>query len=231
MLLADFVERTGRSGVDVMIKMDGPRPRNKWTVRLWQPPYVGEYWRAGGDCATLDEGLAHARKALAGLPGDWSWLDEPISDTDAYAELFEAVGETGHEGHDALDERAVEGAAAQGVHDVSEVGPVGGVGHAATLAEGAGDGLDVPGEQAGEKAERSDVQLAVARQAHGVHRRDEVRDGQRIGLARARTAAADVDAGGRPRRDVHDRRPGTPAAPDPLVVPDEDARHVGDRAG
>ncbi|MGW6931119.1 hypothetical protein ACWGE0_13715 [Lentzea sp. NPDC054927] len=36
-----------------------------------------------------------ARKALAELSGDWSWLDEPVSDADAYAELFEAVGETG----------------------------------------------------------------------------------------------------------------------------------------
>ncbi|HEX8867292.1 MAG TPA: hypothetical protein VF821_16655 [Lentzea sp.] len=95
MLLADFVERAGLSGVVFMMKMDGPRPRNKWTVRLNKPPYVGEYWMAGGDCATLGQGLALARKALIELPGDWSWLDEPISDADAYAELFEAIGDTG----------------------------------------------------------------------------------------------------------------------------------------
>jgi hypothetical protein len=56
-------------------------------VRLNKPPYVGEYWRAGGDFAELDQGLDSARKDLATLPGDWSWLAEPISDADAYAEV------------------------------------------------------------------------------------------------------------------------------------------------
>jgi hypothetical protein len=95
MLLADFVERAGRAGVVTMIKMDGPRPGKKWTVRLNKPPQAGERWNSGGDFATLDKGLACARKSLAGLPGDWSWLDEPISDADAYAEVFEEIGETG----------------------------------------------------------------------------------------------------------------------------------------
>ncbi|GHH58621.1 hypothetical protein [Lentzea cavernae] len=95
MLLAEFFERAGLAGVVSLVKMDGPRPRNKWTVHLSKPPYVGEYWMSGGDFTTLDRGLASARRALGELPGDWSWLDEPISDADAYAELFEAVGETG----------------------------------------------------------------------------------------------------------------------------------------
>ncbi|WP_112264877.1 hypothetical protein [Lentzea terrae] len=95
MRLADFVERVGQTGVVFMMKMDGPRPRNKWTVRLNKPPYVGEYWFAGGDFPRLDQGLDSARRDLVTLPGDWSWLDEPISDADAYAELFEAIGDTG----------------------------------------------------------------------------------------------------------------------------------------
>jgi hypothetical protein len=95
MRLADFVERAGRAGVVFMMKMDGPRPRNKWTVHLSKPPYVGEYWVAGGDFPELDRGLTAVRRGLATLPGDWSWLDEPISDADAYAELFEAVGDAG----------------------------------------------------------------------------------------------------------------------------------------
>ncbi|MEV6243551.1 hypothetical protein [Lentzea sp. NPDC051838] len=135
MLLAEFVERAGQTGVVFMIKMDGPRPRNKWTVKLNQPPYVGEYWYAGGDFADLDQGLACARESLAELPGDWAWLDEPVSDADAYAELFEAIGDTGelfivqysleskwvlfaakgkHEGYASLDECVLDGLAKLG---------------------------------------------------------------------------------------------------------------------
>lgn len=95
MLLADFVERTSRAGIVFMIKMDGPRPRDKWTVRLSKPPHVGDRWGAGGDFARLDQALNRVRRSLAELPGDWSWLDEPISDADAYADVFETVGETG----------------------------------------------------------------------------------------------------------------------------------------
>ncbi|MEU0884024.1 hypothetical protein ABZ345_35970 [Lentzea sp. NPDC005914] len=95
MLLAEFVERVGQTGVVFMMKIDGPRPRNKWTLRLRKPPYADEYWMSGGDFADLDRALASARKDLATLPGDWSWLDEPISDADGYAELFDALGEAG----------------------------------------------------------------------------------------------------------------------------------------
>ncbi|MDX3656972.1 hypothetical protein PV646_06590 [Streptomyces sp. ID05-26A] len=93
--MSEFVERAGDTGLVIMIKMDGPRPRNKWTLRINKTPFVGEHWSAGGDFETLDEGLASARRALSELPGDWSWTGEPISDAAGYAELLEAIGETG----------------------------------------------------------------------------------------------------------------------------------------
>ncbi|MFD4674139.1 hypothetical protein ACFWNN_30780 [Lentzea sp. NPDC058450] len=95
MLLAEFVERAADTGLAFMIKMDGPRPSNKWTMRINKSPFVGDYWMGGGDYQTLDKLLASARRSLAELPGDWSWTGEPISDAEAYAELFEAIGETG----------------------------------------------------------------------------------------------------------------------------------------
>lgn len=95
MLLAEFVERAADTGLVFMIKMDGERPRKKWTLRINKTPFVGDYWMGGGDHETLDDLLDHARRSVAGLPGDWSWIGEPVSDAEAYAELFEAIGATG----------------------------------------------------------------------------------------------------------------------------------------
>ena len=70
---------------------------------------------------------------------------------------------------------------------------------------------------------------APAGEAHRVNLLDEMARVQRIGLARARPAAADVDTGDRSARDVDDRRPGQPSVADPPGVADEHAVHVGDR--
>ena len=95
MLLSEFVERAADTGLVFMLKMDGPRPRKKWTLRINKTPFVGDHWSGGGDFETLDDLLTSARRSLTELPGDWSWTGEPISDADGYAELFEAIGETG----------------------------------------------------------------------------------------------------------------------------------------
>ncbi|MET9228902.1 hypothetical protein [Lentzea sp. NPDC003310] len=95
MLLGEFVERVALAGVVFMIKMDGPRPSNKWTLHVSKSPQPEDYWVARSDCARLEQGLTRVRKRLPELPGDWSWLDEPIEDADAYADVFEEIGATG----------------------------------------------------------------------------------------------------------------------------------------
>ena len=69
---------------------------------------------------------------------------------------------------------------------------------------------------------------ATPGEAHGVDAIDEVDRVERLGLPGAGSPAADVDAADGPRRWEHDRGPGQPAAPAPLVVADMDAGDVGE---
>lgn len=91
MKLAEFVERAGQSGATVMPKIDGERERRLWTVLVAGP----DDSVAHSGFETLDEGLTSARKWLAALPGEWSWLDEPVDDVDEIAEVFEEWGRRG----------------------------------------------------------------------------------------------------------------------------------------
>ncbi len=92
MTVADFVELAGLGGATVMLKIDGERAAKRWTV-LVSSPHLEFPHRA--DVNRFDQALAFARKWLAELPGDWSWLDEPVEDLDAFAEDFEEFGRRG----------------------------------------------------------------------------------------------------------------------------------------
>jgi hypothetical protein len=92
MTVADLVELADMAGVKVMLKIDGERATHRWTVHL-SGPHVGFPHRR--DVNRLDQALAFARQKLAGLPGDWSWLDDEIEDLDAFVEHYDERGRRG----------------------------------------------------------------------------------------------------------------------------------------
>lgn len=78
MLLAEFLTRAGETGAVVLLKIDGERRRKRWTVVLSSP-----HVEAGrGDFERLDQALKYAREWLVQLPGDTSWVHEPVEDVD-----------------------------------------------------------------------------------------------------------------------------------------------------
>jgi hypothetical protein len=79
MLLVELLDRAGEEGAVVVLKIDGRRDRRRWTAVVSH----GEADLAHrGDFERLDQVVDHLRKWLAQLPGDWSWLDEPVEDLD-----------------------------------------------------------------------------------------------------------------------------------------------------
>lgn len=92
MTVADFVELAGFAGATVWLKMDGERATHRWTVIVSGPD--GE-WLGRKDVNRLDQALAFARKTLVRLPGDWSWIDDPVVDLDEFAEHYEEMGRRG----------------------------------------------------------------------------------------------------------------------------------------
>lgn len=79
MLLAEFLAKAGDAGAVVLLKIDGERLRRRWTVVL-SSPHVDVGSR--GDFERLDQGLQFAREWLVRLPGDTSWVHEPVEDVD-----------------------------------------------------------------------------------------------------------------------------------------------------
>ena len=92
MLLSWFAERAGNAGAHLAFKIDGPRERKKWTLILSSPPYEDEYWARRSDFEDLGDGLDWVRETLRLRPGDWSWVDEPLEDADAFAAVMEEIG-------------------------------------------------------------------------------------------------------------------------------------------
>lgn len=92
MTVADFVELAGFAGAAVWLKMDGERATKRWTV-LVSSPHLEFPHRA--DVNRLDQALSFARKSLVQLPGDWSWINDPVVDLDEFAEHYEEMGRRG----------------------------------------------------------------------------------------------------------------------------------------
>lgn len=92
MRVADFVELAGFAGATVWLKMDGERATHRWTVIVSGP---GNERLGRKDVNRLDQALAFARKTLVRLPGDWSWIDDPVVDLDDFAEHYEEMGRRG----------------------------------------------------------------------------------------------------------------------------------------
>ncbi|MGW4206708.1 hypothetical protein ACWEIJ_01855 [Lentzea sp. NPDC004789] len=88
--MADFVELAEMAGATVWLKMDGERATKRWTVLISSADFVSRT-----DVNRLDQALRFARNELAKLPGDWSWLDDPIEDLDDVAEFYEERGRDG----------------------------------------------------------------------------------------------------------------------------------------
>ncbi|MFI6097384.1 hypothetical protein ACIA8G_17595 [Lentzea sp. NPDC051213] len=92
MKVTDLIELAGFAGASVMLKIDGERATKRWTVVVSGPDLEHSY---RCDVNRLDQALARARTALVQLPGDWSWLDDPIDDLDSFAEHYEELGRRG----------------------------------------------------------------------------------------------------------------------------------------
>ncbi len=92
MRLADFVELAEMAGARIWLKMDGERATHRWTVVI-SSPQAGFHLRR--DVNRLEYVLKIARDELAKLPGDWSWLGEPVEDLDDVAEFYEEHGRAG----------------------------------------------------------------------------------------------------------------------------------------
>lgn len=92
MLLADFVELAEMAGARVWLKMDGERATHRWTVIISSEQAGLRHRR---DVNRLDHVLEIVRDELAKLPGDWSWLHEPIDDLNEVAEFYEERGRAG----------------------------------------------------------------------------------------------------------------------------------------
>ncbi|WP_434438591.1 hypothetical protein [Lentzea sp. E54] len=90
--VADLIELAGFAGATVWLKMDGERAGHRWTVVLACPDAGFQYRR---DVSRFDHVIEIVRDELARLPGDWSWLDEPIEDLDEFAEHYEELGRRG----------------------------------------------------------------------------------------------------------------------------------------
>jgi hypothetical protein len=90
MRVADFVELAEMAGATVWLKMDGARATKRWTVLISSADF-----RRRKDVNRLDQVLKFARDELATLPGDWSWLHDPIEDLDDVAEFYEERGRDG----------------------------------------------------------------------------------------------------------------------------------------
>ncbi|MDX8142781.1 hypothetical protein SK854_11710 [Lentzea sp. BCCO 10_0061] len=92
MLLAEFVELAEMAGARIWLKMDGERVTHRWTVIISEPRADLRHRR---DVNRLDHVLKIVRDELAKLPGDWSWLHEPIEDLNDVAEYYEELGRAG----------------------------------------------------------------------------------------------------------------------------------------
>ncbi|GGU82478.1 hypothetical protein [Lentzea flava] len=79
MLLIELLDRAGREGAVVVLKIDGQRDRRRWTVVV---SHAEPELAHRGDFERVDQAVDHLRTWLAQLPGDWSWLDEPVEDLD-----------------------------------------------------------------------------------------------------------------------------------------------------
>ncbi|MDX8051958.1 hypothetical protein SK571_21405 [Lentzea sp. BCCO 10_0798] len=92
MLLAEFVELAEMAGARIWLKMDGERATHRWTVIISSAQADFRHRR---DVNRLDHVLKIVRDELAKLPGDWSWLHEPIDDLNEVAEFYEERGRAG----------------------------------------------------------------------------------------------------------------------------------------
>lgn len=92
MRVADFVELAGLAGATIWLKMDGERATHRWTVIISSPHLDLPHRR---DVNRLDHVLEIARDELVKLPGDWSWLGEPVDDLAEVAEFYEELGREG----------------------------------------------------------------------------------------------------------------------------------------
>ncbi|MCG8920989.1 hypothetical protein [Lentzea sp. CC55] len=92
MRLADLVELAEMTGARVWLKMDGQRATHRWTVIISHP---GTGFHHRRDVNRLDHVVTILRDELVRLPGDWSWLREPVEDLNEVAEFYEEQGGAG----------------------------------------------------------------------------------------------------------------------------------------
>ncbi|WP_438290446.1 hypothetical protein [Streptomyces sp. HUAS TT7] len=99
MEVQQLMESLGRSGVNVLLKVDEEKMSQDdetWTVFM-SGPALGEGEYIHLERSSFDEGLSEALSKLSESPGDWEWVPahSTISDVTGIESLLESLGRAG----------------------------------------------------------------------------------------------------------------------------------------